>query len=864
MRMRHALSLIFVVATFAMAAPAQDEAGPAKPLSPRPRSDGKSGQDLFIASLVRQLGDGRWKVRNAAAEQLARMGKPAIPALRAALASDDLEVVVRARLIISEILGLAKKGLAPMRAEIGEAFEKADYATMADKAKLLVDASESPSMHDWLWLGHASQLADDWPGAVKAYRGVVHLLDAELESGVKEVVAPQPIRKGLGRGGGAVVILGPVRPAGPVMYTEAERKGLLNKRTLLATWIARFERFEMKDASAAAKTLRDAVAQLEKSRTKPDSIWFDALKQTIEAHVALGDLGGAVTYCKKRQQALDTRTNHKKRVDPDELGKLLASLPPDKPLPDIPWLYVLTEDKPTATLTPDDEATMARAYQPYIVGHPNWKYAFAPPPGKEFAALEFACDIEQIKPRHGGHFSCFFLTPEGSVSLGRIDWKGPERTGRATLNKTFKVPPGVKVVHINTGTWKGAFTMHRIDVKATLRPASSTAPSEPAGSWFQAEALPAGGELTWGDRKLHSERAYGGMPPRKARLRYEVKGREDVFEADFEVKPGRRYGIFVNLDSPFTSTQTNLELKSATIPPARLSVVRQADGKWLAVWGAEGGKIMLATSKDLVRWSKPRVAPFCSVFANIEPGTFADAEGTVWIAFLTNRLHLQESNSASYGMWLTSTRDGKTFTPIRVISRRAAQTGGWPHGAPRLLRTKHGRARLYWKDQCADANSFEELREFETIDIGDPDPRAPRSGHISLDAEGRFHIVFRSRKLVRHAVSDDGRTWGKPAVIHEAQAPYGPEYPQLIHTPAGAALVYSASSGAYIVPVDLTHASGNEAGREADSAIQFTNHVIPLAGSRAGLTPEGKLFVLVGRDTTWLLRADAKDITAVK
>ena len=148
-RIRQILALVMVAATLGCPVWAQKGSRPA--VAP---SDG-GGEKRFIAKLVSQLGDEQWKVRDSAAEQLVRIGKPALPALREALTSDDLEVVVRARNVISEIFGLAQKGLAPLRAEVGVAFEKADYATMVNKAKLVVEVSESPAMLDWLWLGHA-------------------------------------------------------------------------------------------------------------------------------------------------------------------------------------------------------------------------------------------------------------------------------------------------------------------------------------------------------------------------------------------------------------------------------------------------------------------------------------------------------------------------------------------------------------------------------------------------------------------------------------------------------------------------------------------------------------------------------------
>jgi len=42
--------------------------------------------------------------------------------------------------------------------------------------------------------------------------------------------------------------------------------------------------------------------------------------------------------------------------------------------------------------------------------------------------------------------------------------------------------------------------------------------------------------------------------------------------------------------------------------------------------------------------------------------------------------------------------------------------------------------------------------------------------------------------------------------------------------------------------------------------IKITNHVVPLNGSRVHVTGDGKVFLLTGKDTVWLLQADLKDL----
>jgi len=58
-----------------------------------------------IARLIKQLGDETWDVREAAQKRLLKIGKPAVPALKAAAQSKDLEVATRAKAILKKVLG---------------------------------------------------------------------------------------------------------------------------------------------------------------------------------------------------------------------------------------------------------------------------------------------------------------------------------------------------------------------------------------------------------------------------------------------------------------------------------------------------------------------------------------------------------------------------------------------------------------------------------------------------------------------------------------------------------------------------------------------------------------------------------------
>ncbi|HUU59485.1 MAG TPA: HEAT repeat domain-containing protein, partial [Phycisphaerae bacterium] len=175
--MRTCLALLWIGLLAAFAAGQEDAAPPPGEGTTRPAIDART-----IAALIRQLGDDKWTVREAATRELAKIGAPALPAVRRAMLSNDLEVRERAKIIYQEILGVIPKRLRASREEMLEAFDKGDY-TKAIRIGERLTSSEGGGLLDWLRLGHASQLAGQWGSAVKAYQQVVGLIDADLAAG---------------------------------------------------------------------------------------------------------------------------------------------------------------------------------------------------------------------------------------------------------------------------------------------------------------------------------------------------------------------------------------------------------------------------------------------------------------------------------------------------------------------------------------------------------------------------------------------------------------------------------------------------------------------------------------------------------
>ena len=122
-------------------------------------------------------------------------------------------------------------------------------------------------------------------------------------------------------------------------------------------------------------------------------------------------------------------------------------------------------------------------------------------------------------------------------------------------------------------------------------------------------------------------------------------------------------------------------------------------------------------------------------------------------------------------------------------------------------------------------------------------------------AANRFHMVCDDfGQAVCYLTSADGRTWSGPRVLvrKKDQAPR-PTDPQLIRAGERTLLLHA---GAYVLAVDP---KGDPV--PAGHGIKVTCHLAPLGGAR--IYREGdEVLLLVGTQTTWLLRAKLKNLLA--
>ncbi|MBM4033476.1 MAG: hypothetical protein FJ291_17070 [Planctomycetes bacterium] len=777
-----------------------------------------------------------------------------------------------------------------MRSKAREAFARGDYEAMAQAYQPMADwslgqchdavkAGRIGSMGfddcfgDCLGLAHAYQLAENWPSAVGAYQSVLGVILAALKA--------EPA----GAEG---------RPLPAVERSNHERD-----YARLIRLIGVIQRDELKDPQAAAATLAKAadfcpvlkgsfeeleahflkrLGELAASRqVAPDTAWqatflypHRALRELAVTQEQLGQpLAAIETWLRLSLTRSLSRGAGVSSADIVPLRALIHKLPAGQALPRIPVLLTLSPLAPTLDLNLDDPKTLVRSCGGSGRGAGDyWLFALCPPRGQEFATLDFACDIEQTDPRFGGQLSCWAPTkPDGTgrAHIGSVGW-AQKPPGRAVVSQAFEVPPGADLVYVEAGISPGKFRTHRVTAKATFRPwedlATRKTPVRPkANAWVQTECLPAGGILRRDGEAIEAGNALRYPVPGRYTFTYTAPAHPETRTCELALATDGRYGLFINLDSPFRWKLTDLR-GFAQHPPARASLVRLADRRWLAAYGSREKKVLLSTSADGAKWDKPWQLPHTSIGDSIEPTLHLSRDGTLWLAYFNNRLDWPPWSTGGYQLWLTSSRDGRdwsrprpvlvTVPTIRVAFWREFGTiGGSPCGAAEFIEGPNGRHWLFWRTYVASADTPEGIREFQPIQFEGGGKLDSRTVHPAIDSAGRLHVVFNSwREGLCYSTSPDGQKWSAPAPLDVAKPGGMFEGAQLILDGPRAALLYEALNGTWLCRGVLDPAP------KFDPPVKITNHPIPARGSRACVTPDGQVTILTGDDTIWLLQAD--------
>ena len=771
-----------------------------------------------IARLIRGLGDEAFARREAAERRLFEIGEAALPALSEAAKSDDPEVAVRARRTLEALTHLEPTALDRLRTEARKAFESGDYATMGKAYRKLAIVTSVPP-DEKLWSGHACLLAGQWGEAVVAYRKVLVAFEERIRvlAGIaprgdeaEKEAASQAVDAALQESRNVELLSLVSRRAALILLMGRLQRGLLDDPPAAIATLSRVMEYPVLVRRPAASLLEhreQVLAQLVKGPA--DRSPFSRQKELMGSVVrTMRELALAQEQAGKIPEAIETlsrvalvRATYGLDELPDDVA-WLAGMVQDLPLgtapPPLGVATVLPLEQPSATFGLGEVGTLARTHGCALVGssNANWVYlAVAPPPGFEFRTVT----VEQEGP--GAPFNMYCST----IASGRDGLEG----FLGNDPKRYEMPPAAGVFRVSCAP-KPEFAMPK---QQRLRLTAEFRPRSPRGQGL--------GGPPWN-------------PPHRAQIERQ--------------RP----------KSPFQWQETQLRDlgRYEGLLHAQASLARLPNGRWLVAHGhgpRGDRRILVATSRDLVAWEPGQGPRLSEVFGGDEPALLSDADGTVWLAYLSDPLSVGGRSQAR--IWLTSTRDGRTWAPPRPIV--ASYVGGDSPGPVQMLRAPDGGCWVFDAQMAGSGKSLGEIRRLDKIKVPWAHPGGFQESSYAVDEKGLFHVVVAdAQRGLLYSSSADGKTWRDPVVA----APKGDEAelarrPQLLVRGDRAAVIYQAKQVEWLQRGRLA-----PDGLRLDAPTAITHFLAPMSGNRVHVTPDREVLALTGRESVWLLRATLEDV----
>jgi hypothetical protein len=736
-------------------------------------------------------------------------------------------------------------------------FYAGDYEKMAETYSRLLLA-EDAAVDDGRWLGHAFQLRSQWKEAASVYTAVIDRMDQLLDRIADE---------------DATGTLDPGWPSG--------NKNELQERAAIILLTARIQRYCLNDPAAAEKTLRriyrgndvfiellEDIARAWRGRIaralleekdaqfagldiqKSLSLRFPmmALRELAAVQQLNGNYADAFQTWQRIHWTTRQYIGHGESLAATALHGLIQNLPAETTA-SAAALTLFSESSPTADFDLADPVTLSRAYD--LQNH-YWAFALAAPRGQEFQSLDFICDIEQLELRYGGQFECWTLAgpSQSRKSIGSMQWPNGKPPGREKLTAKYSIEPGAGLVHFRVGSWKDKFKVHGVKVTATLRPIAVEAGAavQPVpGFIFHTDFLPEGGSITLNQKPYRSDSTTHNMPAGRYELQYAHPRLPEPRRYTLDFLPGGNYALFVNLDSPLTGGLTNLRGFEAPYGPT-FNIVKMPDGRWLVAW-CHGG-LRFATSADGLTWSEPietsDAALFNENYNTLAPTLFVDKQGTIWVAYFSNQLDIDQLNTGGYRLFLRSSKNGREWSAARPVK---IPLGGWPPGNVQLLNGPNGKVWMLYRLKYAEGESPAALTEFKDLDV--PVTEEERSHamnpHATLDAAGQMHLVWDHFSLtLYYSRRNSEGAWSEPVEIPLKDENSRPSHPQLIVRGARLALIYDGNQSAF-----LRRGKFKDGEPIFGEPIKIASHTARVIGTTPLTTSEDRVTMLFGGNTVW-------------
>ncbi len=833
-----ALLVLTLAAALLTVAPSNASAPPSNP----------TASDEAIARWIAQLADPAFDKREQAEAELTRLGPAVVTVLRKVSREHEaLEVRHRARRAWHRIARLPPDELRLLQRAAEDAFKRGAWRdAVASYAKLAVQVDATFEAH--ITLGHVHYLAHQFDEAVAAYRIALEQIDHTLarhlgtrEEGDDDApdAAADEAQDDDPDDAGRYVITGDVIEALERVdrRVQATVARLFEQRWALAQLIARIERGELNDPQAAVATVSQALMW--------PGVWHRSVPELVEhrreilekyaartidvaAHTQRGRHMRRVLYLLHEAAAA-----HEQRGDLDAAIDTLSRiallrvtyglLPPEDETHTLatllerrwqeqadgnaemtppPTLLTLRPDEAERTFVFDDPALLASTHGYTYVGpsHPNaLLLGFVPPPGWDFDTVQVQpLDATTVMPHAWAH-------ARGDMPL--------TVSLRNRGDGTYTVPPGTNLVRIRLQ------------------------PGTPSGMRIEG--------------------------PQRFIVRATFKERIDIGAVaehpQWSPRPAQRADARQDANALFESHETNLasmrRMDGPNVPPFA-QIAPLSDGRWLLAFSAgmrHQRLVMIALSDDLKTWSPPIPLPVMQTFPMDAPALGVDAEGNVWLAFISqpvDALLAVAGGGHPPHVWLTSTRDGRTWTTPRGIAGPRFNSPS-PRPVQLLHNPADGRCWMFTGSWAASAPNFAELT---SLNRNDALPHEQELPCFTIDRSGVFHAIHLDRRgALYYQRSHDGTVWTDRVPVFADNVRRDISDAQLLVHGDRLALMY--------------HEAGRDvlrlgAWRDRAPHLDAEQHLIAttartsLHGSRIHLTAEGELIVLTGADTPQLLRSD--------
>ncbi len=287
--------------------------------------------------------------------------------------------------------------------------------------------------------------------------------------------------------------------------------------------------------------------------------------------------------------------------------------------------------------------------------------------------------------------------------------------------------------------------------------------------------------------------------------------------------------------NPFQATPLP-GLDFTKIGPAADSLIKLPDGRLLMAFASGDHHhigIKLSSSKNGTEWEAPWEFAHNSVFDTRAPSLLVDDDGVIWMLCLSKRLTTERFASWPYEWWLTHSRDGHEWSPLRSLQMHSASepprvATSQSHEIAQFTRMPGGQYAIFIRRHLGAAATPSLITTLNPLPLPVDKQKTVNNTHATFDSDGRCHLVFDDfGRGLYYTRSDDLRDWSPLQLLGVAEKNSSISHPQLLLADGRVALIHERNSGTWLQRGTIA-ANGLQLGE----ATQVTDHLMPLNGSR--------------------------------